>query len=303
MRGRELCVRPSLLALIFFSASVQFDGVNWWFTGVYGPQEDENKIQFLQELKDIRALCSGPWVLTGDFNMIYQAADKNNSNMNRALMGRFRSFRDDTILQKFLYMVVSIHGPMRGHPLLLCGLTEFSAALSGRTSILIHSCRVPPRGFLTIVLLSSNSAQIQKKRRFHFESFWPKRPGFLDAVTDNWNAHVSTSSPVECVFLKLQRLSKGLQRWSQRKVGNIRLQLDMAKEILHRLEIARYVRGLSPGEEWLRQKLKQHSLGLASLERTVARLRSRILYLREGGGQTLPSFTSKLATARKKNYC
>lgn len=245
LRGRELCVRPSLLALIFFSASVQFDGVNWWFTGVYGPQEDENKIQFLQELKDIRALCSGPWVLTGDFNMIYQAADKNNSNMNRALMGRFRSFRDDTILQKFLYMVVSIHGPMRGHPLLLCGLTEFSAALSGRTSILIHSCRVPPRGFLTIVLLSSNSAQIQKKRRFHFESFWPKRPGFLDAVTDNWNAHVSTSSPVECVFLKLQRLSKGLQRWSQRKVGNIRLQLDMAKEILHRLEIARYVRGLS----------------------------------------------------------
>lgn len=88
-----------------FSVSVQFDGVNWWFTDVYGPQEDENKIQFLQELKDIRALCSGPWVLTGDFNMIYQAADKNNSNMNRALMGRFRSFLDDTNITE-----VPLHG-------------------------------------------------------------------------------------------------------------------------------------------------------------------------------------------------
>ncbi|KAJ1283662.1 hypothetical protein BS78_03G145600 [Paspalum vaginatum] len=33
-----------------FSASVLFaglDGANWWFTGVYGPQEDENKVLFL----------------------------------------------------------------------------------------------------------------------------------------------------------------------------------------------------------------------------------------------------------------
>jgi hypothetical protein len=81
--------------------------------------------------------------------------------------------------------------------------------------------------------------QISKKKRFHFESFWPKLPGFMEAVSQNWDAPVPTNCPVECVFLKLQRLSKGLQRWSQRKVGNVRLQLAIAKEILHRLEIAR----------------------------------------------------------------
>jgi len=26
------------------------EGHNWWFTGVYGPQEDEDKIAFVQEL-------------------------------------------------------------------------------------------------------------------------------------------------------------------------------------------------------------------------------------------------------------
>jgi hypothetical protein len=64
---------------------------------VYGPQEDELKIQFLQEFKDIRALCIGPWLLPRDFNMIYQAADKNNPNLNRALI---RSSLDVTSLKE-----------------------------------------------------------------------------------------------------------------------------------------------------------------------------------------------------------
>jgi hypothetical protein len=37
--------------------SVKFDeGANpaWWFTGVYGLQRDEDKIDFLAELKDVR---------------------------------------------------------------------------------------------------------------------------------------------------------------------------------------------------------------------------------------------------------
>jgi exonuclease III len=61
-----------------FSVSVQFAGMdgNWWFTGVYGSQEDESKIQFLRELLDFRALSSEPWLLAGDFNMVYQAAGK-----------------------------------------------------------------------------------------------------------------------------------------------------------------------------------------------------------------------------------
>ena len=86
-------------------------------------------------------------------------------------------------------------------------------------------------------------------------------------------------------------------------VGNIRLQLDIAKEILHCLEIARDNRALSPGEEWFRKKLKHLCLGLASLERTIARLRSRILYLKEGDANT--SFFHQQARYRKKKelYC
>jgi hypothetical protein len=69
-------------------------------------------------------------------------------------------------------------------------------------------------------------------------------------------------------------------------VGNIKRQVLMAKEILHKLEIARDSRSLSPQEEWLRQCLKHHSLALVSLERTIARLRSRLLWMKEGDANT-----------------
>lgn len=52
------------------SVSIQFRsfiGQTWWLTCVYGPQRNDNKIMFLQELRDIRAACQGPWVVLGDF--------------------------------------------------------------------------------------------------------------------------------------------------------------------------------------------------------------------------------------------
>ena len=76
---------------------------------MYGPQEDEEKVLFLQELRNIRGLCNGPWLLAGDFNLIYQAADKNNANLDRAMMGRFRRFLDDSEVKEFTAIGQKIH--------------------------------------------------------------------------------------------------------------------------------------------------------------------------------------------------
>jgi exonuclease III len=46
-----------------YSVSVQFqqsNGQPWWLTGVYGPQDIDDKILFLQELRQIRTMgCCG----------------------------------------------------------------------------------------------------------------------------------------------------------------------------------------------------------------------------------------------------
>jgi exonuclease III len=56
---------------------------------VYGLVEDTEKADFLDELLSIAPISQMQWVVLGDFNMIYEAMDKNNLNMNRQLLGRF----------------------------------------------------------------------------------------------------------------------------------------------------------------------------------------------------------------------
>jgi len=99
--------------------------------------------------------------------------------------------------------------------------------------------------------------------------------------------------------MKQKRLSKGLKKWSHRRIGNIKLQVQIAKEINYRLEVARDSRPLNNGEDWLRKKLNLHCLGLASLERTTTRLRSRITYLRAGDANT-SFFTSTLGIEKRR---
>jgi hypothetical protein len=72
----------------------------WWLPVVYSPQEDWEKIQFLQELRDLQQVLSDRWLVIDDFNLILQAQDKSNSNLNRRMMGTFRSWVNELELKE-----------------------------------------------------------------------------------------------------------------------------------------------------------------------------------------------------------
>jgi endonuclease/exonuclease/phosphatase family metal-dependent hydrolase len=76
------------------------DGNIWWISVVYGPQSNKEKAQFLAELSERRSLCPGAWLVIGDFNIILQ---KNNENLDRRSMTRFRDFVNSHELKE-LYM-------------------------------------------------------------------------------------------------------------------------------------------------------------------------------------------------------
>lgn len=65
--------------------------------GLYHHEQD---IAFLQESRYIRAECDGPWMLCGDFNLIYRDEDKNNGNLDRHMMGRFQRLLNDLALKE-----------------------------------------------------------------------------------------------------------------------------------------------------------------------------------------------------------
>jgi len=163
------------------------DEPDWWFTGVYGPHQDADKMDFLNELREVRNLCTGPWVIGGDFNMIYSAEDKNNENLNRAMMGRFRRFVNDLELKEI---------PLLGRRYMWSNERE-APTLVKLDRVLCTSCweEMFPGCILQSLasqisdhcpLLLGLKEWIRGKWRFHFESFWTKLPHFLEVVADSW---------------------------------------------------------------------------------------------------------------------
>jgi len=287
------------------SVSVKFrsDGEHeWWFSGIYGPHLDADKPAFLEELREVRSQCNGPWMLAGDFNMIFCAEDKNNDNVNRAMMGRFRRFVNDMELKEI---------PLLGRRYTWSNERD-SPTLVKLDRVL---CTSDWEDIYPDCVLQSHASEMSDhcplilglkdgvygKRRFHFESYWTQLPGFLDTVKNSWDEPVRDAGPFERISIKLKRLTRALQSWSAKKVGHIKTQLALAREVLHRLEMAQDRRQLSPEEDWLRRELKRYCLSLASFERTIARLRSRVRYIKEGDANT--SFFHKQAAFRKrKNF-
>jgi hypothetical protein len=78
-------------------------------------------------------------------------------------------------------------------------------------------------------------------------------------------------------------------------IGNIHLQLEITKEVLHD------VRLLAPHEETSRQLVKLKTLGLSSVQRNMARQESRLLRLREGDASTI-FFSRPCQRWRRKNH-
>lgn len=77
------------------------DGNCWSITGVYGPQLEADKMEFMSELRRIQQHMLSRWMVLGDFNMISRAVDKRNNNCNVRMMGRFRALIEDLELIDF----------------------------------------------------------------------------------------------------------------------------------------------------------------------------------------------------------
>jgi exonuclease III len=71
------------------------ENLSWSLTGVYGPQADQDKINFLQEISNLKQHMEPAWLIIGDFNLIYRAEDKNNQRVNLRLINRFKNTIDN----------------------------------------------------------------------------------------------------------------------------------------------------------------------------------------------------------------
>ncbi|KAE8813338.1 hypothetical protein D1007_09491 [Hordeum vulgare] len=227
------------------------DGTNWWITVLYGPQGDEFKTTFLEELRARRLVRQEPWMVLGDFNMILHASEKNNANLNRRMMQRFRGFVDSHELIE-LYM----------HTRNFTWSNEW------------------------------DSPTMMKIDRLE---------GFEEAVREAWTCDEEILDPFKRLDALLRNTAMDLQARRQRKIGNLKNHMAVANWLIARIDRVQEARLLYPGELWLRRTVKRALLGLASLERTIERHRSRIRWIKEGDADT-ELFQAVANGRRSKNF-
>jgi hypothetical protein len=239
---------------------------SWRLTAVYGPCNDQDRVLFLEELKACRDMSPNPWLLCGDFNMIYRERDKNNGRLDRRCMRRFRAFLDMVLLQEIeLRNKRFSWSNERDNPTLVL-LDRVFADVGWLGAFPRHSLKALSMDCSDhCPLLLTLSAFEGGKRRFRFESVWTKFLEFQEVVQRSWATPVPRADPFQVLDQKFRSLAMELKRWSNSKIGSINLQLAMTREVILRFDEEQEHRHLAPWEAALRRALKMKVLGLASL--------------------------------------
>ncbi|CAD6205347.1 unnamed protein product [Miscanthus lutarioriparius] len=227
---------------------------------------NNDKQAFLAELIGCQP-GSRPWLCLGDFNLIYEAQDKNNNNINRAHMRRFRQALDASEL-----MEIKLQN------------RKYTWSNGRRNPTLVKLDRVfcnrewdeilPSAGLLALSsslsdhfpLFLCNQQQPHRKVSFKFETFWTRVPDFPQVVQNAWNEPVRGNNPLMILHNRLQNTARALKRWSKSLFSEARLQMQMANEVILLLDIAQESRPLSEAESDLHRQLKQLLLGWAAIE-------------------------------------
>jgi hypothetical protein len=173
-------------------------------TTVYGPTDEGDKPRFLEEMITLKPALDTPRLVLGDFNLIYSASHKNNLNLNRLLMGRFRQALNRCELSEFC---------LQNHKFTCCNEREQPTLVRLDRVFRNKEWELLFTDFSLQALSSSLSdhcplffAQQHRptiRGSFRFENFWPRVPGFLDVIMGAWQAAVLGISLLYLLFYKL----------------------------------------------------------------------------------------------------
>ena len=172
--------------------------------------------------------------------MILDASDKSNANLNRRLMCAFRDAIQELELREL---------NLRGRKFTWSNdstQTRIDRAFcTAEWDIMMPGCMLQALSSLVsdhAPLLLSGTCAVQSYRGFRFETFWPRLQGFSQVVEQAWQRPLALQNPFLRLHTKLQRTGKKLKDWAKSKIGNIKLLMYAARQLIGILDVVQEFR-------------------------------------------------------------
>jgi hypothetical protein len=168
------------------SFSCNATDLDFFVNNVYGPS-DHAFSDFLQSIRDVKNLISGPWILLGDFNLVRCPEDKSNGQVNASLVGAFNQ-----TIQVILVSEIPLSDRRftwsnhQACPILARLDRVFTnVALDLALPMAVLKSLPKPTSNHTPLLLSLTS-NIPKVETFKLDNYLLKNAKFLSSITAGW---------------------------------------------------------------------------------------------------------------------
>jgi exonuclease III len=283
-----------------FSISCRFrevaSGLEWVFSGVYGPNRAVERRLMWDELAGIATVWAVPWCVGGDFNLVRYPTERAGAS---DLSSSMRDFSD------FIFSMGLLDLPLEGGNFTwsnACSKSRLDRFLCS-PSFVDHFSRTVQKRLPRLlsdhfpILLSCGFLQ-RRQCPFRFETMWLKSEGFHDKVHQWWNSYLFTGSPSYILVQKLKSLKVDLRRWNKETFGDVNVRKHDLQAQIQDFDFLEETRPLTVEEGVAKGHLKAEFENVLLLEEIKWRQTSRATWLREGDKNT--KFFHRVANSNRR---
>lgn len=257
-----------------------------------------NSNLFWEEIRSNSPHPSLPWVICGDFNSIFDPADKSNGSY----------YREDIRLAQNLIMDLHLLEPPSSgkHFTWTNGQVDPIWVKLDRFLVnakwikmfprVLQNC-LPRLGSDHVPIRLESGIHIPKARLFRFEKVWFTADNFLDLIKDWWNLPQLSGCGAFILAKKITLLREKLRNWAKMEFGSIKLKKMALLHEIGLIDAIKESRPLSIEEREKDSSLQVEMYSILKQEEIYRRQRARFTWLKDGDENT--SFFHSIANGRK----